>query len=483
MGRSTTPNQRALFAAFLLALLPAGTALKPKLDEDTWWHLATGRYVVDHRAVPDTDPFSRFGQEEHVPWVAYSWLHEVALYAVYSAGDVGGVLAFRHVLGSLSFLTVAWFVLRGSCDRCRSLVVLALVTGTLVPMMLERPWHYTVVFSTLTLHATIELRAGAPPRRFWWLIPVYALWANLHIQFVLGLGVAGLGLLATAVEQFRAGGETRRWGAWAGLIAGCGLATLINPYHARLYAVVWEYATQSGALRIVYELAPPDFHRWWNWPLALLLLWAAGACIARRLPVFDTALLVAGAAFSLRMQRDVWFGALAAAAVLTRLSPAVAMETEPRLMLRLAGITLAAVALARLGWALGPGQDRPATDVNRREYPAAAAEFVRAHRLPGPLYNHFDWGGHLIWALPDYPVGLDGRTNVYGDERLLRADRTWAGQDGWEHDPDLSAAGVIIAPKQLNGNEVRLTALLRAAPDRWRIAYEDHRAVVFVGAD
>ena len=42
------------------------------------------------------------------------------------------------------------------------LIAMALVTMALVPISLERPWHYTIVFTTLTLHATIELRAGAP---------------------------------------------------------------------------------------------------------------------------------------------------------------------------------------------------------------------------------------------------------------------------------------------------------------------------------
>ncbi|MBO0699176.1 MAG: hypothetical protein J2P46_12340, partial [Zavarzinella sp.] len=315
MVQSTAQGHRALFVAFLLAVLPAGNALYPRLDEDTWWHLATGKYIVEHRDVPHTDPFSRLGQEGDVPWVAYSWLHELILYGAYSAGGIGGVLAYRHLLDCLTFVTVAWFILRGSDGLVRRLVALALTTGTLVPMVAERPWHYTIVFTTVSLHAVLELRAGAPARRYWWLVPVYVLWANLHIQFVLGLGVLGLGLAATVIEQRRVGPQARRWAA---LIAACGLATLANPYHARLYRVVWEYATQTAALRIVYELAPPDFTNWWNWPLAVLLFWATFACAARRLPVFDTALLLAGTVFSLRMQRDVWFGAITAAAVLTR---------------------------------------------------------------------------------------------------------------------------------------------------------------------
>src|SRR5215203_22602 len=96
MGHSTTPRQRVPFAVFLLALFPACNALNPRLDEDTSWHLAVGKWVVDHRAVPTEDPFSRIGQEEHTPWVAYSWLHEVGLYGAYRLGGLGGVIAFRH---------------------------------------------------------------------------------------------------------------------------------------------------------------------------------------------------------------------------------------------------------------------------------------------------------------------------------------------------------------------------------------------------
>jgi hypothetical protein len=75
---------------------------------------------------------------------------------------------------------------------------------------------------------------------------------------------------------------------------------------------------------------------------------------------------------------------------------------------------------------------------------------------------------------------LDGRTNLYGEERLARAYRAWNGEEGWDQDPDLLAAGVVLTPKKLGSLEIPLTGLLRAAGDRWRIAYEDDTAVVFV---
>jgi hypothetical protein len=489
MGQSITPRQRVLFAVFLLALLPAGNALQPRLDEDTWWHLAVGQYVVEHRTLPETDPFSRLGQEQHVPWVAYSWLHEVALYGAYSVGGYGGVLAFRHLLDSLTFVTVAWFVLRRTSGDWRPIVVLALVTATLIPMMLERPWHYTIAFTTLTLHAVLEMHAGASARRFWWLVPVFALWANLHIQFVLGLGLFGLGLGLVLVNGSPGVDDRRRhWLGWLALAGGCAAATLVNPYHVRHYGVVWEYATQTGALKVVSELAPPDFGswsqwppdlgKWWNWPLAALLVWGAVMCIARRFPVVDTAILVIGAAFALRMQRDVWFGAVMAAAVLIRVPLSSASSPIRVNLSHLVGVTLAALVLTRVIWHVGPGIERTPTAVNNSEYPAGAVEFLRTHRPPGPLYNHFNWGGYLIWTLPEYPVGIDGRTNLYGEERLDRAFRAWLGDS--DADPELAAAGVVLAPKKLGGG-LRLTDVLRADP-RWKVAYEDDVAIVFVPA-
>ena len=180
------------------------------------------------------------------------------------------------------------------------------------------------------------------------------------------------------------------------------------------------------------------------------------------------------------MQRDIWFGSLTAAAVLTHLRP-----VSPRMPTRnqiggLLAATVAAVLLARVVWAVGPGRDKGYIEANQQAYPVAAADFLREHRQPGPLYNHFNWGGYLIWALPEYPVGLDGRTNLYGEERLARAFDTWLGADGWERDPDLSAAGVVVAPIKLGKSVIHLTELLRNATDRWRVVYEDDVAVVFV---
>jgi hypothetical protein len=107
-------------------------------------------------------------------------------------------------------------------------------------------------------------------------------------------------------------------------------------------------------------------------------------------------------------------------------------------------------------------------------FPVNAVAFVKQNRFPGPLYNNFDWGGYLIWSLPELPVSMDGRTNVHGDPRTIRSLSTWAGNPGWDSDPELVNARLVIA-------EIRrpLTTNLRRDA-RFRLVYEDKTAAVFV---
>lgn len=449
----------ALVAA---AVLPAAFTLDPTPDADLWWHLRVGQIVSDTGAVPRTDPFSRFARESDPPpaWLAYSWLFEWVIFQVYAAAGLAGMLAFRAVLGAISTAVVLSFAVRRVGATPAGLVAAGLAAVSLMPMMKERPWHVTIAFTTLTLAAVVRIREGDPVRRAWWLPAVFAAWANLHIQFVLGGFVLGLAAVFP--------GTARRRDVVA-LGAACGLATFANPYHVRLLGVIWEYATQTGPLRTVEELAPPAADSPWLWAVLALLGWAAVTRVRGKFDGFSLVLLAAGLFFTLRMRRDGWFGAVAALAVLG--GPGRAAVPRWAVAAVVGGV-FAVVRAANLG-GFGPPPDPDAAA--RTRYPVAAAAWVRDHRPPGPLFNVYDWGGYLIWAVPEYPVSIDGRTNLYGSDRVVRAMRTAAAAPGWDADPDLTSASVAVVPA--NGP---LAEQLRALPTRWREAFRDDTASVFV---
>jgi hypothetical protein len=434
--------------------------------------------------VPANDPFSLAGL--HRPWVAYSWLFEVLVYGLYRWLGLAGVLAYRVALSVAVVAVLHRLVARREPRFLPALGLTALGTLALGPDLTERPWLFTILFTALTLDVLLDLRRGRPNRMVWLLPALYALWANIHIQFIYGLLLIGLAcveplldrLLGRASPSPGAGQGPRRrgWACW-GLLGACALATLLNPYHVRVYGVVLEYASQPVPFQLVGELRAMEFRSLSDW-LVLGLAGAAAFALGRRRPLrpFDMLLLAAAAFFAFRARRDVWFLVLAALSILTGGRPRVVAVADrftwaPRrvalLAAALAGLVVAAVCLRGLS---GDGLERKLADA----YPVRAAAVVRERGYRGPLYNDFNWGGYLIWSLPELPVALDGRTNLHGDERLLRFDQTWTGAAGWHDDPDLSAAGVVIAPANCP-----LTSLLLLDP-RFVQVHQDPVAVIFV---
>jgi hypothetical protein len=482
--RQSEETIRRLLILIILYTKPASIVMRPGVDADIWWHLRTGQWIVEHSAVPATDPFSSFGQGK--PWLAYSWLFEVMTYGLYQGLGLTGIILFRVVIVFAVAVAIHRFVVK---REPRFVVGTGLVGLALIPigyLMSERPWLFTVLFFTLTLDAVLDLRAGRSKRTIWLLPLLYAFWANLHIQFIHGLFVLVLACVCPLVDRFFGLGEaaepaarerSRAWWQLVVLTIVCFLATLLNPYHLRLYGVVVQYVTQPGAYDCVLEHLGMDFREPWNWALLALTLAATFALgRRRRVSSFEGSLLIAAAYFSFHSRRDLWFMVLTALAILTSRSPSTEILAEGFPLTGRRAVVLAAgifLVLAACFWSRGLSVQRIEKAV-RDTYPEDAAAFVERKGCEGPLFNHFDWGGYLIWRLPKLPVAMDGRTNLHGDQRMLRSFRTWEGQRGWDSDPELEAARLVIGQSQC-----ALVSLLRHDP-RFELVYEDPVATVFV---
>ena len=106
-------------------------------------------------------------------------------------------------------------------------------------------------------------------------------------------------------------------------------------------------------------------------------------------------------------------------------------------------------------------------------YPLGAVSYIHQNHLQGPILNELSWGGFLIYAAPDIPVAMDGRTNVHTQDEIMRAMPLWDGEPGWQNRPELVRANLVITSRVWP-----LALLLRSDP-RFRIAYEDNTAVLF----
>lgn len=457
---SATPRWFTVLVIVSLAGLTAANTLRPAFDPDTWWHLRIGRWIHEHRTVPETDPISRIGIEESRPWQAYSWLYEWILERCLANGGTVGILWFRTTIAGLSTATLVMLLLVRHGATFRSFAILFGISCTILPMATERPWHVTIAWTAITIVSVQRIRNDGRLRTGLGLVPLFALWANLHIQFVLGLAVLALATIAP--------GRAKR-SRFVLLLLACTAATLVNPYHLRLYLVIWDYATQAAPRSIIHELTPPELFKLWTLACSTLLASAIVQQIGlRNRDLFNWGLILLGGILASRMNRDLWLGAFCAAMVIR---PAA---HGPVHAIRLGLVVFGIYILLRVGNLLGWIGEHDTSAAHERIYPVRAAEFIRKSMPPGPMFNDISWGGYLAWELPEYPVTIDGRTNFYGNDRLLQSFRTWSTSDGWKDDFELSHCRLIVANRSRP-----FTAVLREQP-AWALAYEDEIAAVFV---
>jgi hypothetical protein len=486
-----TPLRRILVLAVLFAL-PACLAINSVVlsesiqnNTDFWWHLRTGAWIVEHHAVPVTDPFSIVGRDK--PWVAYSWLFEVMLYEFYRwKGMVGAVVFSLLILVGLA-VALHGAIYRRMDGFAAPVALSAACLFAMAPLNSPRPWLFTFLFFTIELDIIFGVIIGDPGasagRRLWLLPPLFALWANLHIQFVYGLAVL---VLAAATQELgffmakmdagtvRAPDEYRRQ-LWA--VTGLSvLATLLNPYTWRIYRVVMEVATQRLPFGIITELARPNFRSPFDYVVAALVLYAAFVLARKTMRgrLFAWILLASATFISLRAIRDEWMVAIVAVLIIAASN--AAREPSAAELPRLHCLATAAiVTLLIFLTAHGRGLTNAAMAQRIASvFPAKAADMIEQNKISGPLFNDFAWGGYLIWRLPELPVSIDSRTNIYGDARIARSLDTFNCVGGWQTDPELVSAHVVIGQV----GEC-LSSALQADP-KFELVYRDEIAVVFV---
>jgi hypothetical protein len=456
---------------FFLLLFPAASGLRGKIgDYDLWWHLAAGRWIVEHRAVPTTDVFS-YTAAGH-PWIAYSWLAEVLFHGLVRQFGLAALLWLQAIVAVLIVGFVYLACRAAGADRNA-----AVLTSACAALGSSFAWGIRPVVFTLLFFAVLVLALAreSGERRLLWLAPaVVAVWANLHVLFVGGVALVAFAALCRTIE----GRPSRHlWIAAALSLA----AALANPYGWHLFQEVWTMARQPSVAPEVGEFQSPDFRGELALPFfAFLLPSVIVLALSReRLTLFELGTYLGSLALGLAMQRNLaLFAILGAPAVARRLGgllpapPSGREGHEQGVPLRILNVSLLAWGLLYAA-SVAPRSSRWPDVVEAGSFPVAATDFVAA-RYPGArLFNDFDWGGYLIYRLhPSNRVSIDGRTQVY--ENVLRGYmRTWFLEPGWERFLEECDADVVVWPVA-----APLTSVLRLLP-QWQVVFEDSAAVVF----
>jgi hypothetical protein len=90
-------------------------------DPDTYWHIATGRWMLGARAFPRHDIFSQTAAGQ--PWVNMEWLAQIILFWTYDWFGWGGLVLLCGLVIALTFALLYALIAR----ELRATVALSLV--------------------------------------------------------------------------------------------------------------------------------------------------------------------------------------------------------------------------------------------------------------------------------------------------------------------------------------------------------------------
>lgn len=446
-------------------------------DPDIWWHMRTGEWIVQHHAIPHVDPFSASTLGR--PWVDYCWLFDLGSHWLVSHFDLASIIWFQTIM-RVAVAAVLFSLVRGLTGQFWKAVGLTgLATVALLWVLQPRPGTISVFFFILELHILISARKNS---RLLWILPVLFLaWANIHIEFITGLFVLGVLCLEPSLDWLLRTTPQRKTSLdlfppklWT-VFAASSIAVLLNPYGYKLISTVLQYARDARIYDIITEFHAMRFRTYNDWAVLTLLM--LGCFALGRIRPFRPvwALLLAWSAWmGFRSMREVWLVAILCVIVAATLGNDQNAEPARKLTLSMRVALPASIFLVLLGGAtLWPFSSQLLLRQTAEQYPLGAAAYIRQNRLQGPLLNELSWGGFLIYAVPDIPVSMDGRTNVHTQSEILRAIPLWNGAAGWHDRPELQRANLVVSD-----HSWRLALLLRSDP-RFRVVYEDETAVLF----
>jgi hypothetical protein len=442
-------------------------------DTDSWWHLASGRYIAQNHRLPVPDPFAytTAGAVDAHPGEAdtrhfnltHEWLAQLVMYGFYALAGYGGVVLWKALILTLLCGATGWIAARRTGSMLWGLAAAGGTAALAIEFAHDRPALLSYAF------VAVFLSICERGRRLW-LLPVLSLvWANCHGGYFLGWIVVG----AYAAEALvRRQADARRWIAMA-------LATVVvsgvNPNGFGAIIAILRYR-QSPMQSTLIEWSRPSF---WGSPYAfdvlLYLMLATLAISWRRVRVADWLLAAAFAAASLIAFRNT--------PLVGVLAPILVANYFPwkRALPGFARWLAAAGLVAGIAWGVETGRFFQFRAAEWR-FPGGAVQFLRDRHIDGRVFNTYEHGGYLIWQ--GVPVFIDGRAlseNVFSDYTRILA--LPAGDDGRRALLDRYQIRTVVANAfEYNGGTLYpvVLAMQPQTGSGWHLVFEDAQALVFV---
>lgn len=456
----------AFFLVWFVCLAIIGRS-KLLQDPDTFWHIVVGQEILDSFELIYVDTFTYTFQGE--AWIANQWLSECTMAVIDRCAGFDGLV---FVTAAAFAAILAWIgnrlVSRGLNWLC-ALLVVALVFASCTYNLHVRPHVTTMFLFAIVFGKLCDFeRDKIDVKKLWWLVPLFVFWTNLH-----GGVLGGLGTLLVAIFG---------WTAWrfcglsspisnrfialslVSITAACAASTLVNPYGTLMHQA-WFTILQADLSELVIEHAPLDATTAEGQMVLILgavylfLIISTG----RRMPHITWLIPLVWFFLTMKRIRHGPLFAISAGIALADILPhsRVAVwlgrrgffesgrsQSNPTIASVIGLWSLALIPAALFGVACANHWSASASaqqGIWARQHPSVWPQELkpllddigRSASSGKRIFNEQEFGGFLIYSVPDLQIFIDGRCELFGDEflrryMLARSDHEIIKQ--WEHE-------------------------------------------------
>ena len=383
----------ALFVVFLL----------PPVDPDLGWQLRCGELFWQERSFCEDNQFSVL--LGNYSWPNHAWGYQATIYPIFKFAGLQGLTIFNALLMTAAF-GFLFAAIRGRTLEKMLGILATIYFGWGVFSFGLRSQLIGFFFFNLTLYLLTKMKER--PKLAFLLPLVMLVWANTHGSVILGLILILFYLISYAIaSQIKHGLKNL---ITTPLLASSLLATavtLINPFGFKIYEEAWRHFSGPIDLsKLIAEWVPPQPH------IQQIILISGAIVFAfvvykslreqKYSALISSLLIPIFALWALKARRNVPFHFVI---ISYSLLNSLKTKTSP---LRNQLAALLAVGLLLYGLIV---QLPKAIEYNncQRDVPCEAVKFLKTQEEKGNIFNRYEWGGFLIWQLPEYKIFVDGR--------------------------------------------------------------------------
>jgi len=501
------PIDYILLASFF-AFVAVVTSFKIFLDDDVFWHLETGRFIVQNGYIPSADVFGFM--TSGTAWIPFEWGWDVITYLIYNIAGYYSLSVFRTLIVMTAFGVIVYVLWKNEISLSLIVLFSVLLVFSSLGRFSIRPQVVTYLFFILILYIFYRFKNNYKGEKSFIVVPpiIFLLWANMHMGVLLGLAVFGIFVVSEEIEYFfiykkaKSDEEKTKNKYLVYSFVLSIIALLINPHFIETYL----YALRHSEMQMLEEINE------WKSPFSdpavsfyyvkiYIFFLFTGVIILyyslKKKELFPALLYIVTGIYSVRGLRFIsdymfiifilWMVALGFLFRKTNINNTLdKLPVKAVLTLLIVFLIVKAADNSLYKDNLNNYFRETGLTVNDRYFPKAMFDFIEKediNKIGSKPFNNLKIGGFFIWNFPESKNFIDSRNlndNVYAEYKEIDLRKP-----GFENLLEKSGVDYVIYSTPyltINTSEIRRNIISYLSTDTtdWKLIYWDDISFLYV---